>query len=165
MEKEFDVHTEPTAEEMAAYFKDTNDHISKVQAHMMDAVDNLQVRYLTHDMTKYSEIESKIYAKVVPLFKGKTYGTPEHKAVGDMLGPAWEHHLRHNDHHPQHHINGINDMSLMSIIEMICDWKAAGSRDPNQDFRKSFSLNCEKYGADAQLTNIIMNTAEELGMF
>lgn len=60
--------------------------------------------------------------------------------------------------------NGINDMSLISIIEMLCDWKAASLRDPNRDFRDSCKLNCEKYGASEQLTIIIVNTAEPLEM-
>lgn len=154
----------PTKEQLDSYYKDTDEHIDNVQNQMIKAIKNLIDRAASHDVSKYSDAEAHIYAKVTPMFKGVPYGTPEHKAVSDLLGPAWEHHQKENDHHTGHHKNGINDMNLMSIIEMLCDWKAASLRDPNQDFKKSCSMNCDKYGANEQLKNIILNTAKELGM-
>ena len=158
-------NTEPTKEELESYYQDTRQHIVNVQTQMHAVINELILRSNYHDSSKYDKEEAHTYAKVVPLFKGKEYGTPEHKAVGDMLGEAWKHHEQHNDHHTGYHINGINDMNLMSIIEMLCDWKAASLRNPNQIFRDSCSLNCDKYGACEQLKGVIMNTAQSLGMF
>lgn len=154
---------ELTVKELADYIQDTKKHINYVQIFMSKVVVDLLERSYEHDLSKFSNEEALIYAKVTPMFKGLTYGTPEHKEVSDKLGPAWEHHKNSNDHHTGYHENGINDMNLMSIIEMVCDWKAASMRDPNQKFEESCLMNCKKYGADDQLTRIIMNTAFELG--
>ena len=155
----------PTKEELEFYYQDTRNHINNVQRYMTNVIADLLNRSFKHDSSKYDAVEAHTYAKVVPMFKGKVYGTPEHKAVGDMLGDAWKHHEENNDHHTGYYENGINDMSLLSIIEMLCDWKAASLRNPNQIFSESCLLNCKKYGVDEQLTKIIFNTAESLGMF
>ena len=83
--------------------------------------------------------------------------------MGDKLGPAWEHHLANNDHHTGHHENGIWDMDLMMILEMLCDWKAASERNPNQVFSESLKLNIMKYKIEKPLANAIRNTAKSLG--
>lgn len=155
----------PTKEELEHYYQDTRQHILNVQRQMYKVIEKLIARTYNHDSSKYDREEAHTYAKVVPMFKGKKYGTPEHKAVGDMLGEAWEHHEKNNDHHTGYHLNGINDMNLISIIEMLCDWKAASMRNPNQNFKESCLMNCKKYGADDQLTKIIMNTALSLEMY
>lgn len=155
----------PTKEELEFYYQDTRQHILNVQREMQKAIINLSERAQNHDSSKYDVAEAHTYAKVVPMFKGKVYGTPEHKAVGDLLGDAWNHHEMNNDHHPGYYYNGMTDMNLLSIIEMLCDWKAASLRNPNQSFVESCVMNCEKYGADKQLTNIILNTAKKLSMF
>lgn len=155
----------PTKEELEFYYQDTRLHILNVQKQMSKAIEELTKRSYNHDASKYDVEESHTYARVVPMFKGKVYGTPEHKAVGDLLGDAWNHHEQNNDHHTGFHANGVIDMNLMSIIEMLCDWKAVSLRDPNQDFSKSCEMNCKKYGMDVQLQSVVINTAKSLGMF
>lgn len=162
-EQENEVMRKPTQKELNDYFTDTHDHINRVRRHMNEVVSNLTKRAAFHDQSKFNENERDIYAVVTPEFSKYEYGTPEHKAVGDKLGPAWRHHLKNNDHHPRHHQNGMWDMDLMMVIEMLCDWKAASERNPNQNFEDSLSLNIRKYGIDGLLASAIVNTAKSLG--
>ena len=153
-----------TREELVNYFEDTDKHILLVQEQMSGAISELRNQAINHDQSKFSSEEAEIYAVVVPEFAKYEYGTKEHSAVGDKLGPAWKHHLDNNPHHPEYHENGIEDMDLLYIIEMLCDWKAASMRNPNQDFRKSLKINLDKKEVSDQLQKVMINTAKRLKM-
>jgi len=45
------------------------------------------------------------------------------------MKPAIEHHYKNNRHHPEHFNNGIDEMNLVDLIELLCDWKAASERN------------------------------------
>lgn len=152
-------------EEMDNFLKDTLSHIEKVQFFMRQSRINLQIRAIHHDRSKFSPEEAITYAKVVPEFKLYDYGSPEYDAVGDKLSQAWIHHESNNDHHPGFHKNGVDDMNLFMVLEMLCDWKAASMRNPNQDFKESLKLNIDKYNIGAALGEMLIKTAEDLNMF
>jgi hypothetical protein len=54
-------------------------------------------------------------------------------------------------------------MSLLDLIEMFCDWKAAGERHANGNFAESLNINRERFGMSPQLAEIFENTRKELG--
>lgn len=58
--------------------------------------------------------------------------------------------------------NGINGMSLMDIVEMLCDWKAASERHNDGDIMKSIEINKTRFGISDQMTAILINTAKIL---
>ena len=63
-------------------------------------------------------------------------------------------HYSLNRHHPEHHENGINDMSLIDLLEMLCDWCTAA-----KDIDQSIEINAKDYGISSQLRQILKNTA------
>lgn len=56
--------------------------------------------------------------------------------------------------------NGINDMDLVDLMEMICDWKAASKRHNDGNILKSLELNKDRFHIDAQLYSILKNTVD-----
>lgn len=60
---------------------------------------------------------------------------------------------------PEHYENGIKDMGLADIVEMICDWKAATMRHVDGDIRKSIVLNQDRFNYSDDLKLIFLNTA------
>jgi hypothetical protein len=58
---------------------------------------------------------------------------------------------------------GINGMSLFDLIEMCCDWKAAGEMSPNGSFANSLEYNEKRFGLSPQLVQILENTGREMG--
>ena len=56
----------------------------------------------------------------------------------------------------------INGMSLLDVVEMFCDWKAASERHANGDFMTSLILNRARFGLSDQLYQIFVKTAKEL---
>ena len=75
---------------------------------------------------------------------------------------ALQHHYAANRHHPEHFTKGIDDMTLIDIIEMLCDWKAASLRQNDGNLLKSIEINAQRFGYDDQLKRIFINTAKLL---
>jgi hypothetical protein len=53
-------------------------------------------------------------------------------------------------------------MSLLDIVEMFCDWKAASERTKQGSIMQSLGVNQKRFGIDAQLLAIFENTVKEL---
>lgn len=143
--------------------EDTKDHMFEVDRALNIVIRNLYRRSSVHDESKLDSPEKEAFDRATPELKGLTYGSPEYKAATDRLGAALEHHYAVNSHHPQHYANGVNGMSLLDVIEMFCDWYAAGKRHADGDFTKSLEINERRFGLSIQLAEIFRNTQKELG--
>lgn len=138
---------------------DTYLHIHMVQRILGEVIKELMFRQLTHDQTKLSPPEVELFAAFSGMLQITEFGTPEYKTCLDMIRPALLNHYRNSRHHPEHFARGVNDMNLIDIIEMICDWKASSLRTKNGDMFASIEKCCARFGIDMQLHNIITNTA------
>jgi hypothetical protein len=55
-------------------------------------------------------------------------------------------------------------MSLIAILEMLADWKAAGERhDSPTSLNQSIAYNSTRFDIPPYLTQILYNTVRELG--
>jgi len=54
-------------------------------------------------------------------------------------------------------------MTLVDLVEMLADWKAATERSDTGDLRKSLEIQRESFGLSNQLVMILRNTAEHFG--
>ena len=142
--------------------KDTIDHIEKVMELLEKVVINLEGRSARHDASKLEEPEKSMYDEFTPKLRGSTYGSDEYKGFLQDMGTALKHHYENNSHHPEHYKNGINGMSLLDVIEMLVDWKAAGMRHANGNIQDSLKINKERFGFSDQLAEILENTVKEL---
>lgn len=151
---------------------ETRAHINRVRDFLAVATDNLRVRAERHDATKLVEPELSAFDVATPKLAELEYGSDEYRASLRELKPALEHHFAHNDHHPEHHSTGVNGMSLLSLLEMLCDWRAASERtkqrgdDPEKvaSFEAGLIYNFERFGIEPQLAGVMMNTAVEMGL-
>ncbi len=142
--------------------QDTMDHIAAVRRHLDACIDSLRFRATVHDASKLLPPEKQAFDEVTPLLAGLTYGSPEYSANTAKLSDALEHHYFVNSHHPQHYIDGINSMTLLDLIEMLCDWKAASERHNDGDIMRSIIVNKERFAISDQLTGILERTCREL---
>lgn len=144
---------------------DTLDHIGNVQARIRECTNNLIVRAERHDKSKLSEPEKSAYDNLMR-FKSShemVYGSPDYAEGLKILGPALDHHYAVNSHHPQHHEHGIAGMTLLDLVEMLADWRAAGERYKDGSITQSLAHNKERFGISDQLATILENTVKELG--
>lgn len=75
------------------------------------------------------------------------------------VGTLWEAKLEDNPD------RGFRGMSLLDLVEMVCDWKAATLRHADGDIRRSLDICQKRFGYSDELRQILLNTIEELGLF
>jgi len=144
---------------------ETYKHIQTVQQNMNRAIQNLMKRSEVHDQSKLNAPELEIFDEYTSKLRGCTYGSKEYEDYREKMKSALDHHYAVNDHHPEHNINGVQGMSLMSLQEMICDWYAATQRHADGDLMKSIEINQKRFGYSDELKQILLNTVKELGFF
>jgi hypothetical protein len=141
---------------------DTWQHIHEVQKRLQHCINLLHIRSLFHDQSKLEAPEVEYFDKFTGKLKDLTYGTDEYFECIKELKPALDHHYKKNSHHPEYHRNGIQDMSLIDVMEMLCDWMAATLRSANGDIYRSIDLNQDRFKYSDDLTQILKNTAKIL---
>lgn len=137
--------------------RETSEHIALVREFIEIMIDELESRSKFHDNSKFSDSELPYFAEAVEL-KNLSLGSKEYEESLKKLGPALEHHYKLNRHHPQHFPDGVNDMNLIDILEMFCDWSASVKRHVDGDLNKSIIINQNRFGISDQLTKIFQNT-------
>lgn len=145
---------------------DTKAHIARVQHLIEDAITNLTRRSMLHDRSKLEEPEKSAFDRLKSLsLSGMAYGSEEYRASLKKERPAIQHHYDANSHHPEFYgEKGVDGMSLLDVLEMLIDWKAATERmKDGGDIRKSLDINRERFKLTPQLESILANTIKELG--
>lgn len=137
---------------------ETTKHISRVQDLITQCIKHLVNRSSLHDQSKLEEPELTGFATVSAKLKDLEYMSPEYKEVMIELKPTIDHHYAHNRHHPEFHPNGIRDMNLVDLIEMLCDWKAAGERHKNGDILRSIEVNQARFGYSDEIKQLLINS-------
>lgn len=137
-------------------------HKNTVMRNLVFLIKELKQNSFNHDMSKMSEEEAPIFEKHIADLKKLEYGSEEYYKSLEELKPALEHHYKTNRHHPEHFKNGIKDMNLLDIIEMICDWVAATSFYKKGNIFESLEINQKRFGYGDELKSILKNTVELL---
>lgn len=141
---------------------ETIKHIENVRRYIRVFTDALTSRAVKHDSTKLESPEVEVFAEFTPKLAGSTYGSEEYNGFLKQMNVALQHHYASNRHHPEHFTKGIDDMTLVDIVEMLCDWKAASLRQNDGNLLKSIEINANRFGYDDQLKRIFINTAKLL---
>lgn len=141
------------------------EHRLRVAKYLTRIVNDITARAVTHDDSKLTADELGPYSEVVGEFDQHPYGTPGYDAAKQKIRPAIEHHYANNRHHPEHFECGVNDMNLVDILEMLCDWKSATQNHKETGtIEQSIQIGIEKYGISPQLAQIMRNTAKDYGL-
>lgn len=173
--------------------QDTLKHIQQVQGLLSFIQAEIEQRALVHDVSKLNAPEKELFDEFTPKLAALTYGSDEYKECLKQMGPALQHHYQNNSHHPEYYgykecdicferhpkehegrcktcnhgtftlIPNVSGMTLLDVIEMLADWKAASLRHADGDFHKSLYINKERFGISDQLFQIILHTVGELG--
>jgi hypothetical protein len=140
---------------------ETHKHVKKVQKNLNMFICDLIKRGENHDNTKFEEPELSIFAENTHKLSLTKYGSDEYKMLLAESKPAIDHHYSKNRHHPEHWPNGLEDMTLIDLIEVLADWKAATERNKDGNIRRSIEINSIRYSMSPQLRTIFENTVRE----
>jgi hypothetical protein len=139
---------------------DTLKHSLRVGALMGQPIAELVDRSTKHDHSKTCLPEKTIFDEFTPKLKHSTYGSDEYKGFLASMKEALDHHYANNRHHPEHFGEaGIGGMTLVDLIEMLADWKAATGRHDDGSLSKSLTIQQDRFGISDQLMGILRNTA------
>ncbi len=139
---------------------DTYRHKQNVSKFISFILHDLIIRSIYHDDSKLESPEVDIFTEYTPKLANSTYGSDEYNQFLKEMKPALDSHYADNPHHPEHYGNGIKDMDLVDLIEMICDWKAATLRHNDGDICKSIEINQKRFGYGDELKQIFKNTVD-----
>jgi hypothetical protein len=143
---------------------DTTLHINRVQFLLGQFAIQLLERGSKHDASKLEPPEKAIFDAVGNRLAVITYEGEEYKQSLTELKVALDHHYLHNTHHPEHYPNGIDGMSLLDLVEMLIDWKAASERHPGgMNIAGSIEVGSRRFSVGDQLKKILLNTVKEIG--
>ncbi len=165
-------------------------HIETVRNYINAAIKELIKRQEQHDQTKLESPEVEIFEEYTPKLREITYGSSQYRKCLEEMKPAVNHHNSVNRHHPEHfkkfvciichreylvempdHCDtcrnsqflssaDVGQMTLIDLLEMLCDWKAAGMRHNDGDLYNSLKINKERFNIDDQLYQVLLSTAE-----
>lgn len=138
-------------------------HRDEVRRLLWQVVVELLARGEWHDQSKLESPEAEVFAAFSRNINGLTYDSEEYRACLAAMKPGLDHHYAANRHHPEHFENGVNEMTLVDVVEMLCDWKAATKRHADGDIRQSIEINRHRFGLSDQLVNILSNTVNAMG--
>lgn len=143
--------------------KDTRKHIKRVEKYLKACRVELIKRGMRHDYDKiHNKTEKALFDEYTPKLKGCTYGSDEYKSYLKGLKVGLDIHYANNRHHPEHFANGMKDMNLIDLLELICDWKAASERHDDGDIYRSLEVNQGRFGYSEELKGILKNTVDFL---
>jgi hypothetical protein len=140
----------------------TLEHIGNVRRMMTAVAMQLVQRGEDHDASKLGTEELPLFVKFTPKLKNSVYNSAEYKEYLAEMQPALVHHYAVSRHHPELYPSGVDDMTLIDLIELLIDWKAATLRHATGDIRKSIEINKERFGLSDQLVKILFNTLNAL---
>ncbi len=143
--------------------EETLRHIRRVQDFLGILASELIRRAAVHDASKLESPEAEVFEEFTGKLRGCTYGSDEYKGFLAAMKPALDHHYAANSHHPEHYPDGIRGMTLLDVIEMLADWKAATERHADGSLAKSIELNQKRFGYTDELKAILRNTASAVG--
>ena len=142
---------------------DTLRHSRRVDELLLQLVASVQQRITQHDASKLEDPEKAIFDEYGPKLKTSTYGSDEYKGFLSEMTVALDHHYANNRHHPEHFENGVDGMTLVDLVEMLADWKAASERHADGDLAVSLGIQKTRFGLSDQLASILENTARDAG--
>ena len=135
-------------------------HIETVRNYLNEVIRELLNRAEQHDQSKLQSPEREMFDEFTQKLRGSTYGSEEYKGFLKEMAQPLAHHYANNRHHPEHFKNGIKDMNLVDIIEMLCDWRASSMRHNDGNILISIQKNQERFGYTDEFKLILENTAK-----
>lgn len=136
-------------------------HSDLVSRYLRQLAAELELRAATHDMSKFSHDEFDGFVRINRIARECEYGSPEYKQSIAKENAVALHYSR-NRHHPEYHEGGTEDMSLIDIIEMVADWKAASITYRQTALEKSLELQEERFGLEPRHLYLIQLVLDEL---
>lgn len=135
-------------------------HQGFVRKYLRKLASALENRATIHDLSKFSQDEFGGFVDIQRIARTTKYNSEQYRESIDT-DPVKLHFSR-NPHHPEHYSNGIDDMSLLDIIEMVIDWQSAAETYGQSSFEESLPEQVKRFKLRPEHLYLIKLIAEEL---
>lgn len=132
-------------------------HISRVRRHINTFIQLLIRRAEKHDKSKLEEPELSWW-KEMDKEPRYPYGSKEYEQKLKRWSKVFKHHYQYNRHHPEHYEYGVSEMTLVDIVEMMCDWLGYKDTTTVTEALKVCDEQMARYDISEELRQIIFNT-------
>ena len=132
-------------------------HISRVRKHINTFVQLLLKRAINHDKSKLEEPELSWW-KEMDKEPRYPYSSEEYKQKIKRWDKVFKHHYKYNRHHPEHYEYGVSEMTLVDIVEMMCDWLGYKDTTTISEALKVCDEQMRRYNIPDGIRQIIFNT-------
>lgn len=132
-------------------------HISRVRMHINTFIQLLIRRAENHDKSKLEEPELSWW-KEMDKEPRYPYGSEEYKQKIKRWNKVFKHHYQYNRHHPEYYEYGVSEMTLIDIVEMMCDWLGYKDTTTITEALKVCDEQMARYDISEELRQIIFNT-------
>jgi len=136
-------------------------HNRFVASLLVDLANALEKRAIMHDASKFTMDEFAGFVEINRIAREHEYGSPEYMASIKETNAVALHYSR-NPHHPEHYPNGVDDMGLLDIIEMVADWKAASETYGQTSLGNALEVHIERFGLEEKHLYLIGLVIEAL---
>ena len=138
----------------------TQEHIYNVRKLLNKFADVLKQKGETHDQSKLEEPEVYGWA-AMDLEPRYEYGSYEYYDKLRRFSEVFNHHYKVNSHHPEHFINPEYEMTLIDMVEMLCDWFAYKQDIPIREGVELIREQCNRFGFSDTIISLLTNTYRE----
>ena len=141
-------------------------HKTAVEISMNKLAKRIRIRGSRHDNSAMSGLEHAI-GSMYSKHKLPTHWISDPTTLGNYpkdIQSAIKSHYENNDHHPEHFENGMYDMNIIQLTEMICDvFETLRENGVSQsDVHHHIEHMCNNYNIAEPLSSIIKNTIVQL---
>ena len=138
----------------------TQEHIYNVRKLLNKFADVLKQKGETHDQSKLEEPEVYVWA-AMDLEPRYEYGSYEYYDKLRRFSEVFNHHYKVNSHHPEHFVNPEHEMTLIDMVEMLCDWFAYKQDIPIREGVELIREQCDRFGFSDTIMSLLTNTYRE----
>lgn len=90
------------------------------------------------------------------------YGSDEYFEKQERWKCFFDHHYANNTHHPDHNgIEGVRDMTIVDLIEMMCDMISYLDEFPQEKAFEVVNEQAKRFGLSEELERILIKTLME----
>lgn len=143
-----------------SFESETMEHKTRVSIMLTRISKDLVRRGKIHDNSKFKSPEREIYNMNHEKLQQVKFGTDEYdKLMNGEMAVAIDHHYKENDHHPEHFEDGVVNMNLVQILEMLADINAVADAK-GTDVIKTLPEFMRKKNIPENFYTIFRNTLE-----
>jgi hypothetical protein len=129
-------------DKVIAFNEDQIDHVMLVQKQTLDFCHKIMSTAITHDRSKFSQLEYKAFVQSRDSLRSAKSGHDEDYQK-HLMGEGIQHHIHNNPHHAEYWDKRGEKMPVYEVISMFFDWRSRCIAKDN-DMESFWAYNLEK---------------------